>query len=1056
MNRTFSRLVFGIFCPAPSGAAVLHHHATRSPRSKFGRLVDRRIFSSSSGLSATARLGLLWVGLAGTARAAEEAQPIPPEQLAFFEQKIRPVLVEHCYSCHSAEAQQKGKLKGGLFLDTRAALLKGGDTGPAIAPNTPNQSILLTAIRWEDRDIEMPPKKKLPPEVIADFEKWLAMGAPDPREGAVGKAGREINLEEGRKHWAFRPLQAPNPPAVRNTDWARTAVDRFILAQQEAAGVTPAEPASREKLIRRAFFGLTGLPPTPEQVEAFVADASPEAFTRVVDQLLDSPSYGERWGRHWLDVVRFGESGGYEFDRFRPGAYHYRDWVIRALNADLPYDEFVRQQIAGDLLNKTEPLAGAASTGFLVAGPYPGQVTAKTLEKVRYDQLDDMISAAGGAFLALNLGCVRCHDHKFDPIPQGDYYAIAAALGKSTHTEKGLFPPDPKFDQLTARHTALGAPLQKAWSQFLESEWESRFADWQKNKMPALQSVAPWQRFEVFSTAALNAWIERSKDGRVSSLKNNENDEVYTVKVRTFQKGLRGFRLDAFSDPKLPKKGPGTSAYGTFRLSDLKVVAKPLSAGLNPRATTFKLKAVKASSEQKGQELGNAVDNNPNSAWSIAGDPGKDHSAVFAVQGDPVGFEGGTELTFELRFKGEGTIGRLALAFCNEDQLPGLTDATEPQDLRELKAAAAQTPAGLSEQRETLARWFGRFDDRASALANALLEHERTTPRRDPVRVYTVGPANTNVSLLRRGEVDNKAGRVAPGFLQVLSRADSAQWLAPKDTDPRLGLGRWLTDAEKGAGHLLARVIVNRIWKHHFGRGLVASSNDFGFTGEPPSHPELLDYLASELIRGGWKLKPLHRLIMTSAVYQQGASDSAENRRIDGENKLWWQQTSRRLEGEVIRDALLSVAGTLKTDLFGPSITDVQTPRRSVYLRVRRSELIPFLTLFDAPDATQSIGDRGITTVPTQSLTLMNSPFVRGVAKTLAARATAKAHSPEAALEQAFRLAFSRPPSADERSSLEDFLRSQTRSANDSEADAEALEKTCHVLLCSNEFIYVD
>jgi hypothetical protein len=1030
------------------------------PRSNSLRRFDGRIAAALAGLSgvtSSGRLGLLLGGLAGSALAADQAQPIPPEQLAFFEQKIRPVLVEQCYQCHSAEAQQKGKLKGGLFLDTRAALLKGGDTGPAIATDKPNESILLTAIRWEDRDMEMPPKKKLPPEVIADFEKWLAMGAPDPREGAVGKAKREINLEEGRKHWAFQPLQNPAPPAVRNEGWARTAVDRFILAKQEAAGLTPAAPASREKLIRRAAFGLTGLPPTPEEVQAFVADGSPEAFTRVVDRLLASPQYGERWARHWLDVVRFGESGGYEFDGFRPGAYHYRDWVIRALNADLPYDEFVRQQLAGDLINKTEPMEGAAATGFLVAGPYPGQITAKTVEKIRYDQLDDMISAAGGAFLGLTLGCVRCHDHKFDPIPQGDYYAIAAALGKSGHTEKKVFPIDPKLDQLITRHAEQRGSLQKAWSQFVEGEFEGRFADWQKNKLPALEPGAPWQRFEVFSAEARNAWIERSKDGTVSYLKNNENDEIYTVKVRTLQKGLRGFRLDTLSDAKLPKKGPGTSGAGDFRLGDFKVVAKPLAPGLKQQPTPLTLTAVKATSEKKGEELSNAVDNNPNSTWSIAGDPGKDHAAVFTVQGEPVGFEGGTELTIELRFKGGATIGKFALAFCNQPELAGIADPTEPQDLRELKEASAQnaTPP-LPAHRELLARWFGRFDDRAGALSGALLEHDRTAPRRQAVRVYTVGPASTEVFLLRRGEVDNKAGKAAPGFLQVLSRAEPSQWLAPKDPDPRLGLGRWLTEPEKGAGHLLARVIVNRVWKHHFGRGLVASSNDFGFTGDKPSHPELLDFLASELIRGGWKLKPLHRLILASAVYQQGGSDSAENRRIDIDNKLLWQQPSRRLEGEVIRDALLSVSGTLKPDLFGESIPDFQTPRRSVYLRVRRSELIPFLTLFDAPDATQSIGDRGVTTVPTQALTLMNSPFVRGLAKNLAARASTQAKSPAAALEQAFRLAFSRQPNAGERDGLTGFMRSQIGAANDPNSATAALEKTCHLLLCSNEFIYVD
>jgi hypothetical protein len=1021
----------------------------------FRRLLDGRI--SPAAWMAVGRFGLLLGTLTGTGLAAESAQPIAPEQLAFFEQKIRPVLVEQCYQCHSTEAQQKGKLKGGLFVDTRAALLKGGDTGPAIALDKPNESILLTAIRWEDRDIEMPPKKKLPPEVIADFEKWVAMGAPDPREGAVGKAKREINLEEGRQHWAFQPLQKPAAPAIRNAAWPRSEVDHFILAKQEAAGVTPAAPASREKLIRRAAFGLTGLPPTPEEVEAFVADGSPDAFSRMVDRLLASPHYGERWGRHWLDVVRFAESGGYEFDGFRPGAYHYRDWVIRALNEDLPYDEFVRQQIAGDLLLKSEPLAGAAATGFFVAGPYPGQVTAKTLEKIRYDQLDDMISAAGGAFLGLTLGCVRCHDHKFDPIPQGDYYALAAALGKTVHQEKRVFPPNRALDQAIAKHAENREPLQKAWNQFVSEEFESRFAPWRKEKLAGLASSAAWQRFAIDSAEARNAWLNLSKEGTVDYFRGNENDEVYTIKVRTLQKGLRGFRLDALAAPNLPKNGPGTSAAGNFLLGDFKIIAKPLQPAPKQEPVTVTLTSVKATSEQKNQELSKAVDNNPNSTWSIDGDPGKDHAAVFAVQGEPIGFEGGTELTVELRFKGGATFGKFALAFCNEAELAGLADAAEPQDVRELKIAASQdaTPP-TPMQREMLARWFGRLDDRASALTGALLDHDRSAPRRETIPVYTVGTAQTEVFLLRRGEVDNKAGKATPGFLQVLSRSDAGKWISTRDADPRLGLGRWLTDTEQGSGNLLARVIVNRVWKHHFGRGLVASSNDFGFTGEKPSHPELLDFLASELIRGGWKLKSLHRLIMASAVYQQGVSDSAENRRIDIENKLLWQQFPRRLEGEVIRDALLSISGTLKPELFGASTPDLQSPRRSVYLRVRRSELVPFLTLFDAPDATQSIGDRGVTTVPTQALALMNSPFVRSQAKLLAARASAKAQSPEEALEQAFRLAFSRRPNAEERDSLCGFLRSQTVGANDPKSVQAALEKTCHVLLCSNEFIFID
>ncbi|NBV25030.1 MAG: DUF1549 domain-containing protein [Proteobacteria bacterium] len=922
------------------------------------------------------------VGAAG-APAAGEA-----EGVAFFEQKIRPVLVSACYECHSVPAKAKGKLKGALFLDTRAALLTGGDEGPAIVPGKADDSLLIKAIRWSREDLHMPPKKKLPPEVIADFEKWIAMGAPDPRTGEVAKARREINVTQSRDYWAFRPLKPVTVPAVKNAAWAKTPIDRFILAGMEKAGVTPSQPVSSEQLLRRVTFDLVGLPPTVEQLERFARDLSPSpiptglpkkeggnegqrdsGMTALVNQLLASPAYGERWGRHWLDVVRYAESGGYEFDGFRPGAYHYRDWVIRAFNDGMPYDRFIRWQLAGDKL-KPDTLEGASATGFLVAGPYPGQITAKTIERIRYDQLDDMVSTIGSGFLGLTLGCVRCHEHKYDPIPQADYYGLAAALAR---TAQGDIKIDRVFEETQkqlAVHKNAAEPLEAALKQFETAEFPARFAKWRESAPAQSTNVAPWQMCDVNSASATSAALVIAPDGTVRYSANKAKDDTYTVKVATYQRGLRALRLDALADDSLPAKGPGLSDNGNFVLADVKVTARPLDAKSKEKPVTLKLKAVAATHEQKNYPLTGAVDAKGNSGWAVAPEFGKDHAAIFGIVGEPVGFEGGTELEFQLVFKGFFGLGKFRLGFSTNES-PALAGAKEEQSLRELHSALAATGGELNAtNRALLFRWYARFDPEAVRLQTAVREHAAKTPKPQLVDVYTTKAGGQDVFLLRRGEVDSKVNKAAPDYLQVLNTASEGtkRWLPKPDADPRIALGDWLTDAEHGAGSLLARVMVNRVWQHHFGRGLVATPNDFGVQGKPPTHPELLDWLANEFIRSGWQLKPLHQLIMASAVYQQGADLKPANLKADPENKLWWHRPARRLEAEAIRDALLSVGGRLDDKLYGPSETNYESPRRSVYLRVKRSELIPFLTLFDAPEPAASVGERGATTLPTQAL----------------------------------------------------------------------------------------
>jgi hypothetical protein len=1009
---------------------------------------------------------VVWIfTAAGAAEAWAQATKSPGH--AFFEQKIRPILVEHCYSCHSQEAQQKKKLQAELFLDSQEGILYGGESGPALVKGKSSESLLIKALKYDG--VEMPPTGQLPESVIADFAKWIDMGAPDPRIGrpAGAPAKRVIDVDAGRTFWSFRPLMKVGPPTVRNSDWCRTPIDRFIVAAQEQQGLTPNATASPEILVRRAYFDLVGLPPSPEDVAAFVADQSPDAYSKLIDKLLASPQYGERWGRHWLDVARYAESGGYEFDGFRAGAYHYRDWVIRALNDDLPYDEFVRMQIAGDKLRPGDYRAASAS-GFLVAGPYPGQITAKTVERIRYDQLDDMLMTTGGSMLGLTLGCVRCHDHKYDPIPAKDYYGLASVLARTSHGN-ARFDPDPKAtQQALARHAQEQATLVAAVRKYAATELPDRFAKWQKQELPKLSAEPHWQVLAPLSNTSNDTWLTSTDDGLVVHITGGrrKDSDKYTITAETYQRNITSIRLDALTDPSLPKKGPGFGANGSFALGDFKLTARPLDPHSKDRPIVLKLKAVHAAFEEKSQLLANAVDQNPATFWRANAAEGKDNAGIFEIEGGLPGFVGGTAMTFELAFVGPG-LGRLRVAISTEPNPATWAGEVVMQHLGEIKALIVagkqQLAAGFQ---EPMVRWFSRYDDATRMAYAPLQDHIRRTPRVPFLDVYTSVSGGQDVYFLRRGEVDNKQELASPAFIQVLTTAKSGsdEWLTKSAdgkpaVDPRIAMARWMTDTEHGAGQLLARVMVNRLWQHHFGEGIVGTPNDFGAQGDRPTHPELLDWLAGELIRSDWRLKPLHKQIMTSAAYMQAGEVTEANRSRDTDNRYLWHRKPRRLEAEMIRDALLAVGGTLDQTMYDPSVMD-SSSRRSVYLRVKRSELIPLMTLFDAPEPTQSIGERASTTVPTQALTLMNSPFVRQTAEALAKRirTPAKKDAPlESAIDNAYSIALSRRPSSHERTKMRAFIDAQTRLlGGGQENEDKAIVEFCQVLLCVNEFVYID
>jgi Protein of unknown function (DUF1553)/Protein of unknown function (DUF1549)/Planctomycete cytochrome C len=986
------------------------------------------------------------------------AAPAEPDRkgLVFFENKIRPILVQHCYKCHSTEG---GKPKGGLRLDNRPAVLKGGDSGPTLVPGQPDQSLLLKALRHE-AELKMPPKARLSDQVIADFRQWVQMGAPDPREAEAATAAKSIDLEAGRKFWAFQPLGQHTPPSVKNAGWVRGPVDRFILARLEDRKLTPNPLAAREKLIRRASFDLWGLPPSPEEIDSFMKDASPDAYEKVIDRLLAGDAYGERWARHWLDVTRYAESGGYEFDGDRPGAYHYRDFVIRAMNGDMPYDQFVRLQLAGDRLQPTDYQAVSA-TGFLVAGPYPGQITAKTRELIRYDHLDDMLATTGSSLLGLTLGCARCHDHKYDPIPQKDYYRFLANMAGTDSTTVKSDPKPEVYRKAKEVFDQAHAPLLAVRNR-LEGEMAVRLEKW----LPAAQGQAKptWLLLDsVTATAVSKANLTRLPDGSLLASGPAPKADVYTLVFHTYQKGVTAIRLEALPDPSLPKTGPGRGPDGTFLLTEASITASPLN---DPKAkpTAVKLRAGKASFEAPGQALAGVLDADKGTGWGIAGQPGKSHSAFLEIDG-ALGFAEGTVLTVVLKFEGTGAaLGRLRLGLSTQAQ-PLLTGTEAPQAGAELVALlTAQGGKVTDKNRAALTPWFRQVDPETRQAHEAVLEHAKKEPQPDLATVFAATDGKGgDVHFLVRGEVERKNGVAAPGFLQVLTTAGDGEqhWLKPASgqakADPRSALANWITDADKGAGRLLARVIVNRLWQHHFGRGIVATPSDFGEQGEPPSHSELLDWLAVDLIHNGWTLKRLHKMMVMSAVYMQASRFDVEALKVDPQNRLWGRMSVRRLEAESIRDALLEVSGSLTRTLYGPGTLDANSTRRSIYLTVKRSQPILMMQMFDAPETIQSVGERSQTTLPTQALALMNSPFVRQRAEKLAQRIRPKAGALSTAVEEAYRITLARPPNETERQRMLAFIERQTDSRGKTPAARDqAFTDFCQALLCLNEFVYVD
>ena len=929
-------------------------------------------------------LALVWLGILEVVLASPAGAADDPAGLAFFEQKIRPVLVKECYACHSATAKA---LKGGLRLDSRAGMLAGGDTGPAIVPGKPEESPLLEALRHEG--LAMPPKSKLPDAVVADFERWVKLGAPDPRTETVARPVKPgIDVEAGRSFWAYQAPRRHAPPAVNATDWPRNDVDRFVLSALEARGLKPVADAEKVTLARRLYFDLIGLPPTPEELDAFLDNRSPTAYEALVDRLLASPHFGERWARHWFDVVRFAESITLRGMVFKH-AWRYRDYVIEALNDDLPYDRFLREQIAGDLLpaaSTADRRRGRIATTFLVMGNT--NLEEQDKPQLVMDVVDEQLDTIGKAFLAQTIGCARCHDHKFDPIPTRDYYAMAGILRNTR----------------AMNHANVSAPIEVALPVPADRE----------------AAIAEYDATHARLTARLKD--ERQRAGSLAAL----------AKGPIAAKDLPGIVVD---DSQARKVGMWTDSRVTGTYVGAGYVHEQ-GAPKGESTITFQPDLPETGSYEiwlAYSQGGSRCASVPVTVMSADGEKSitVDESAVPPIDGRFVSlgrYQCEKDGQTYVLISNEGTKGVVtadAVVFLPPDRVPPAPDAGA--------LAAAGTVRALERQLKAL---------EASAPVREMVMSVQEETEIGDTKIHVRGSVHT-------------LGEVAPrGFLRVATVGDVAP--LPSQESGRRELADWLT-AETNP--LTARVFVNRAWHWLFGSGLVRTTDNFGTTGEKPSHPELLDDLAVRFMQEGWSVKSLVRRIVLSRTYRLSTADDSKNTAADPDNRLVWRMNRRRLDAECIRDAILSVSGRLRLDMGGQTFKPAlvadygyknDETLRSVYLPVFRNALPDLFEVFDFADPSMVVGCRNVSTVAPQALYLMNHPFVIEQARAAARHLLAEpARNDEDRATRAYRLTLGRAPTEPERRVALEFV------AGSRESEA-AWAMVFQALLASIDFRYVN
>jgi hypothetical protein len=924
---------------------------------------------------------------------------------------VQRLFAEHCLACHGPD-----KAKGGLVLTTREGALKELESGArAVVPGDVKASELITRIMTDDVDDKMPPKEKKPlkPAEIELLKNWIASGA------------------EWKVHWAYRPLQRPAVPEVKDTAWPRNEIDRFVLAKLETKSFQPSAEADRYTLIRRVSYDLLGLPPTPEEVDALVNDGAPEAYEQLVERTLRSPHFGERWGRHWLDRARYADSDGYEKDNARPDAWRYRDWVIDAVNRDLPFDQFSIEQLAGDLLPNPTPEQKLATA-------FHRQTLTNTeggadKEQFRVEAVFDRVETTGGIWLAHTVGCARCHTHKYDQLTQREYYQLFAFFNDADEVTASVKISDQAvrdYEQAKARHgtqlkaleTKLAAVRKELAAR--ETAWEQELRDRLAQVQAGESSPQPLKIISVTSKGGVK--FKALSDGSQLATSAQAKKDTYTVVVELPSQPVTGLQLEVLPDDSLPGKGPGRSERGNFVLTEISVRAE----------SAIPLHSPTADFSQGGWPVTAALDGKADTGWGIAPEFGKEHHAAFYFA-RPVDGAKAKRLTVTLEQqypKDSHALGRFRLA-----ALVGETAATiAPASVREVLEMPV---ADRSEEQQAILRdYFARIDPVAQQAAEQLAAATAAAPKPPfmDVRVLAQRPQPRETHVLHRGEFLSPTDPVKPGTPAILPP------LVPrKDGQPdRLDLARWLVSPQNP---LTPRVVANQIWAHLFGEGLVRTLGDFGVRGDQPTHPELLDWLASELVQSGWSRKHLIRLIMNSATYRQRSEGRSEMAESDPLNLLLHRQNRLRVEGEIVRDLHLAASGLLSPRIGGPSVFPPMPPeiaklsyannfswkesagedrfRRGLYTFFKRTAPHPDLTTFDCPDANLAALKRNVSNTPLQALTTLNAQAFAEASRAMAKRLLAEPlpGDPER-VARCFRLCLARPPQPREVTTLTGLL----------------------------------
>jgi hypothetical protein len=1065
------------------------------------------------------------------------AAPTPDE---FFEKEVRPLLTERCLECHGDK-----KPKGGLRLTSRARLLKGGDTGPAAVAGKPADSLLIRAVHYTNA-LRMPPTGKLSDREIAVLTRWVELELPWPQSTPEVVAADKFTItDEQRRFWSFQPVKDVKPPAVKDAKWAQCDLDRFILAALEAKGLKPAKAADKRTLLRRATFDLTGLPPTPDEIDAFLKDESPDAFARVVDRLLASPAYGERWARHWLDLVRYTDSfdaRGLGSEGDIPAAWRYRDWVVDAFNRDLPYDQFLTDQLAGDVVHADKPTRkeGVIATGMLAIGNWGGGDADK--EKLLTDIADDQVDVVSRTFMGLTVACARCHDHKFDPIATADYYGIAGIffsthilpnVGPKTNgppmlripltTEAEKAERERLLARVADREKQLRDARQKAYQDFARSELEQTarylLAAHDYRARPADQAGVSPEEFAAkqgLHGYALRRWLAGG-DYRLMSK---------PVRDVAGKKGVHGWR----GDPDCPSLIANTTdkevAILTFKLPPKSVAVHPgptngvVVAWRSPVTGTVGVRGGVADADPAGGDgIAWAVDlrragslreltsgDIPNGGAQKF-DQGKGAERLAKIEVKP-----GDRLELIVLPKDnyicDTTVVEFTIALDDgskawdlpRDILPDVLQGNPHADrdgnagvwsfldMADVRRGTIASDPALAAWRRAVAEGkdrdaleqAARDAQKAFAVADArspffitdpadekyLPEATRTElarlakelaelKKQPPPEVAFAhgaqeggvpGSPHAGVHDVRihiRGRYDRLGELVPRRFPEILAGTEQKKIA---DGSGRRELAQWLTRPEHP---LTARVMVNRLWQYHFGEGIVRTPSNFGKLGERPSHPELLDHLAAKFVQSGWSIKQMHRYLMLSATYRQGSEPAAETLKADPDNRLFGRMSRRRLEAEELRDSLLAASGRLDRTAGGPAFRDFNTPRRTLYLMTVRSDRSGFPPLFDSADSTALVDKRTLSTVAPQALFLLNHPFAVEQAKGLAKRLRAADKDDKGRIERAYGILYGRPPTDKETAIGLGFLK-------EAGATEKAWEEYAQILLCANEFLYVD